>query len=85
MAQWVAKLHDELLDDLLPYLSDYKLLGNVSGNSEVELRTNDAAEAEAIADQLASLRDALGLTKRITYHLCRHDEGIGHCTGIVEK
>lgn len=86
MAQYVAKLYDDLATDLFDYLKDYKILANVDGNTEVELRGADSAEAEAVADQLASLRDSLGLSgKRITYHVCRHDEGIGHCTGVIEK
>ena len=85
MAQFVAKLHADLLTDLSDYVKDYKVLSNVGGNAEIELRGADSAEAEAVADQLAALRDSLGLVGRISYHVCRHNEGIGHCTGVVEK
>lgn len=63
-----------------------KGIANIGGNAEIELRGNDPAEAEAVADQIAALRDSLGLTGRISYHVCRHDEGIGDCaSAVIEK
>jgi pimeloyl-ACP methyl ester carboxylesterase len=89
MAQFVMKLHGDangiVNPDLAAYLSDYRGAANSDPSAEIELRVRDAAEAEAFADQVAAYRDALGITERISYHLCRHDEGVGFCTGVVEK
>lgn len=95
MAQWVAKLHaraprfgePDLRDETATLMSDLRTAANVSSLSQAEMESRglDAAEVEACADLLAALRDALGASTRVTYHLCRHDEGVGFCTGVVER
>lgn len=85
--QWVAKVHVESEADLNTFMSELKTASNVAAlsSSDLEFRCADRAEADAVADVLASLRDSLGVSARVTYHACRHDEGVGFCTGIVEK
>ena len=87
MAQHVVKVRGAIPDapstDLLDYFSDYRAVTTSAGPSG-ELRESDSAEMDGVADTLASLRDSLGLPDVVTYHVCRHDEGLNDCAATVE-
>lgn len=78
MPDYVAKVHtdDGQPNELIDMLADYR----ASSVTSTDVRVSDAAEASALADQVALLRDASGLTDRVTYHVCQHSEGVGSCT-----
>jgi hypothetical protein len=85
MPQYVVKVQRSDAtpsSDLLDMVADYRAQTNATG-AAVELRGTDSAESSAVADTLASLRDALGHTDPVTYHVCQHTEGVGSCTAEV--
>jgi hypothetical protein len=70
-----------LSEDLTSLLADFAGSGPTTTPGEV--RDADEAELDAMSEMLAELRTACGLTDEVTYHVCRHDEGIGDCSAAV--
>lgn len=64
-------------------LEAHALYRDLAPGNPSEYRSRDEAEGLAVARELADLRDHLGLSADISFHVCRHDEGIGDCSQAV--
>jgi hypothetical protein len=88
MAEYVVKLRNPsdpggvISPELLDALLDFKGVTLSPGAGEV--RDVEHGELDAIGTHMAELRTAYETTDEVTYHLCRHDEGIGDCRAAVE-
>jgi hypothetical protein len=48
-----------------------------------EVRDIEGSEIDGFSSWLSELRSTLLIADEVTYHECRHDEGIGDCSAAV--
>lgn len=81
MAEYVTQLRGTGIPSALSELvSFYQDVGTAVGG----IRSTEYIEAYAAAQELAGLRDMIGAAVDVRFHVCRHDEGTGDCSGTVE-
>lgn len=68
--------------EMATLLEDLRLM--TAGSAPGEVRDVTPGEMDAFADWLSAMRDLGPTTEAVTYHVCRHDEGIGSCAAVVK-
>ena len=78
----VGETVDVKLTDALADQRDI-ITGTRGPRTSASHRSKDEMEALSVANNLAALRNLHGLGEVVTFHRCRHDEGINDCASVV--